>query len=98
MFTSVNPLLFERMNTPFSIDKMLIKSLAAMVKHSEETLHQNNTCLQTLKDTILQANRNGLLALKTSLVAFTQTEAERNFHNKLIALYLQLIEQHLRKK
>ncbi|WP_378410414.1 hypothetical protein [Rhodocytophaga aerolata] len=86
------------MDIPFPVNKMLIKSLAAMAKHSEETLHQNNTCLQVLKDTILVANKNGLLALKASLVAFTESEAERNFHNKLISLYLQLIEQHLKNR
>lgn len=86
------------MDIPFYSNKILIKTLAAMAKHSEETLHRNNACLQILKDTILQANKNGLLALKASLIAFTETEAERNFHNKLIGLYLQLIEQHLKKK
>jgi hypothetical protein len=38
------------------------------------------------------------LTLKAHLIAFTQREAERNFSNQLIGLYLQLIEQHLKKK
>lgn len=86
------------MNIDFPINKKLFKTLAAQAQHSEQRLDRNNACLQVLKDTILQANRNRLLALKASLVAFTHREAERNFENKLLALYLQLIEQHLQEK
>ncbi len=86
------------MKIPFSVNSMLIKTLAAMAKHSEENLHRNNVCLQALRDTILQTNRNGLLTLRASLVAFTKSEAEHNFHNNLVDLYLQLIEQHLKRR
>ncbi len=86
------------MDYHFPINKRLSKSLAFMATHAEETLHHNNTCIQALKDTILLSNRNNLLTLKAHLIAFTQREAERNFSNQLIGLYLQLIEQHLKKK
>ena len=86
------------MNFHFSINKMLARNLAFMVKHSEETLHRNNTCILALKNTIVESNRNNLLAIKAHLLAFTNREAERDFHNGLIELYLKLIEQHLRKK
>lgn len=86
------------MNFHFPVNKMLSKTLASMAKSSEETLHRNNACIQALKDTILLSNRNNLLTLKACLIAFTQREAERNFHNNLIGLYLQLIDQRLKNK
>jgi len=86
------------MDSHFPINKMLSKTLACIAKRSEDTLHQNNTCIQSLKDTIISSNRNNLLTLKEYLIEFTQREGERNFHNNLISLYLQLIEQHLKKK
>ena len=79
-------------------NKMLSKTLASMAKHSEETLQWNNNCIQALKQTILLSNRDNLLVLKDSLVAFTQKETQSNFHNRLICLYLQLIEQRLKNK
>ena len=86
------------MDFHFPINKMLAKTLASMAKHSEETLHRNNTCIQALKETILLSNRDALLMLKASLVEFTQREAQRNFSNNLISLYLQLIDQRLKNK
>jgi hypothetical protein len=86
------------MDLHFPVNKLLSQSLALMAKRSEETLHRNNTCIQALKDTIVLSNRNNLLMLKAYLLAFTQREAERNFHNKLIDLYLQLIEQQLKRE
>lgn len=80
----------------FPINQMLSKTLASMAKCSEETIHHNNTCIQTLKNTIIGANRNTLLTLKSALLAFTQSETELNFHNRLVSLYLQLIEQQLK--
>lgn len=86
------------MDFHFPINKMLSKTLASMAKRSEETLHHNNTCIQALRDTIVLSNRNNLLTLKAYLIAFTEREAERNFNNKLIDLYLQFIEQHLKNR
>ena len=86
------------MNYPFSIDKVLSRTLAYMAKNTEETIHQNNTCIQSLKDTIIMSNRRNLLLLKDYLIEFTQREAERNFENNLISLYLQLIDQQLKNK
>ena len=86
------------MNYPFLINKMLSKSLARMANHAEKRLSRNNLSIQALKDTILLSNRTTLLTLKAGLLAFTDREAERNFDNLLIGIYLQLIDQHLRKK
>jgi hypothetical protein len=86
------------MDFHFPINKMLSKTLASMAKHSEETLHRNNSCILALKETIILSNRDNLLTLKASLIEFTQREAQRNFPNKLISLYVQLIDQHLKKK
>jgi hypothetical protein len=89
---------FKAMDYQFSINKVLSKTLAYMAKHSEETIHRNNTCIQSLKDTIIMSNRKNLLLLKDYLTEFTQRETERNFKNNLIGLYLQLIEQQLKNK
>lgn len=86
------------MDFHFPVNNMLSKTLASMAKQSEETLHRNNASIQALKDTILRSNRNNLLTLKASLIEFTQRETQQNFQNKLIGLYLQLIEEHLKKK
>lgn len=86
------------MNHPFSINRVLSKSLAHMATHSEETIHSNNACIQSLRDTIIMSNRTNLLLLKEYLTEFIQREAERDFTNNLIGLYLQLIEQRLRNK
>ena len=86
------------MNYSFSIDRLLSRTLAHMAKNAEETIHQNNTCIQSLKETIITSNRKNLLLLKDYLTEFTQRESERNFKNNLIGLYLQLIDQRLKNK
>ncbi|QHT66406.1 hypothetical protein GXP67_06905 [Rhodocytophaga rosea] len=85
------------MNHPFSINRVLSKTLAYMAKHSEETTHRNNACMQSLRDTIITSNRKNLLLIKEYLTVFIQSEAERNYNNTLIGLYLQLVEQQLKK-
>ncbi len=82
----------------YLINKRLSKTLASMAKQAEESLHRNNKCIQGLKHIIMVSNRDNLLTLKASLLAFTQREEERNFKIPMIDLYLQLIEQHLKKK
>lgn len=84
------------MDHPFSTNRVLTKTLAYMAKHSEETIHRNNACIQSLRDTIIISNRRNLLLLKEYLTEFIHREAERDFTNNLIELYLQLIEQRLR--
>lgn len=86
------------MDYPFLIDKLLSRTLAFIAKNTEETIYRNNICIQSLKDTIITSNRRNLLLLKQYLTEFTQREAERNFENNLIGLYLQLIEQRLKNK
>lgn len=85
------------MNAPFVVNKLLSKALALIAKNSEETINFNNTCIQSLKEAIMSSNRKNLLAIKASLKGFTMLENEREFKNILIELYLQLIEQQLRK-
>ena len=69
-----------------------------MAKDAEQIPDRNNRCIQALKHTIQLSNRPNLLALKVHLTEFTQREAERNFDNLLMDLYLQFIEHHLRKR
>jgi hypothetical protein len=86
------------MNNPLLINKSLSKKLAYVARRSEELLHQNNACIQSLRDTILSSDKRNLLFLKAYLIEFTERETERDFNNNLIALYLKMIERKLNNK
>jgi hypothetical protein len=86
------------MKHSLSINKSLSRKLAYVAKRSEELIHRNNACIQSLRDTILISDKRNLLYLKAYLIEFTERETEKNFTNNLIALYLQMIERKLNNK
>ena len=86
------------MDTVFPVNKFLSKVLALIANNSEETINFNNICILSLRRAMMSANRKNLLAIKAGLIEFTLRENEREFKNTLLELYLQLIEQQLRKK
>lgn len=80
------------------VNRKLSRTLAYMVKQTEKKIQRNNSCIQSLRDTIIVSDRHNLQFLKAYLIEFTQREEERDFNNTLIELYVQFIEQKLRNK